>query len=124
MAGISVDELSDLISQEIEMYSEEVEDSINKACDMVSKELMQNIREDSPAGQGDYKKGWARKKLKYSRVVYNKNKPWLTHLLEHGHAKRGGGRVKGTEHIKKNADRAIEKFEDLCVDIISEGLRL
>jgi len=124
MVNIDIDDLSDFITQEIQMYSDEVEDSVNKAVDVVTKKLLQDIREDSPSRTDNYKKGWTRKKLKNSRVVYNKNKPWLTHLVEFGHGKRGGERVDGKAHIMKNADRAKERFEDLCVSIVSEGLRL
>ena len=32
-------------------------------------------------------------------TLYNAKVPGLPHLLEHGHAKRGGGRVSGRVHI-------------------------
>lgn len=34
-----------------------------------------------------------------SAVIYNKKQPGLAHLLEHGHAKVGGGRTRALEHV-------------------------
>lgn len=43
----------------------------------------------------------------------------IAHLLEHGHAKRGGGRVAGREHIAP----AEEKGNRELVQKIERGLR-
>ena len=66
---------------------------------------------DSPVKTGRYKKGWKVKTeyedaFKKSCRVYNSKRPQLTHLLEFGHAKRGGGRTKAYPHIKKNEQKA------------------
>ena len=37
--------------------------------------------------------------------------PGLPHLLEYGHAKRGGGRVPGRAHIKPVEDKITKDFE-------------
>lgn len=43
-------------------------------------------------------------------TIYS-TKPGLPHLLEYGHAKRGGGRVGGREHIKPVEDALVRDFE-------------
>ncbi len=110
------------IVRELTTYTKEVRENINEAANRVTKELLSDIREDSPVRTGgpkSYKRGWQRKKLKYHYVVYNKNKPYITHILENG-----GKHSRAFPHIKKNAERAVLNYEDMCVAIVSEGVRL
>lgn len=67
-------------------------------------------------GTGRYAAGWANKRKQIAPhvwvgTVYNKDVPGLPHLLEKGHAKVGGGRVAGREHIATAADAAFDDFE-------------
>jgi hypothetical protein len=84
--------------------------------------MAKDLRETSPKDTGEYAKGWAyRQEAPGSYRVYNKKKPQLTHLLEHGHAKRGGGRVEGRPHIKPAVDRHIPQFEKKVHTIVERG---
>lgn len=64
-------------------------------------------------GGGGYAKGWRskfeKKRLGSGSVIYNE-KPGLPHLLENGHAKRGGGRVAGRSHIAPVEEKLVEEF--------------
>jgi hypothetical protein len=52
-------------------------------------------------------------------VVYSKNRYQIAHLLEHGHAKRGGGRVAAIPHIAP----VEQAGEQTLLQEIERGLR-
>ncbi len=104
-------------------YSTEVTQEVKKTCKDVSKEMTEAIRQDSKNlfdGTGKYAKGW-RSKVEYEDrdnirlTTYNATNYQLTHLLEFGHAKTGGGRVEGRPHISTNEEKAkkelVERIE-------------
>ena len=67
---------------------------------------------------GAYAKSWAVKKTKENShslemTVHSKNRYQLAHLLEKGHAKRGGGRVAGKPHISPAEESGVQLFEKL-----------
>ena len=77
--------------------------------------MTQNAQ-SSFSGTGKYAAGWTSqaKEGRYSSqgIIYNRAKPGLPHLLEHGHAKRGGGRTDGKEHIAPVEQEVIKSFEE------------
>jgi hypothetical protein len=66
---------------------------------MLGKKLAKELKEKSPKRTGKYAKGWrstVRKESAVGAEVVVHNKIYrLTHLLEKGHAKRGGGKSRG-----------------------------
>jgi hypothetical protein len=122
MAVIKVDELAGEIVLAIQAYTEDVSEAIDQAARDTAKAMAQDLRETSPKDTGEYAKGWTyRKEAPGSYRVYNKKKPQLTHLLEHGHAKAGGGRVEGIPHIKPAQDRYVPEFEKKVQQILERG---
>lgn len=115
MAGIPVSGLADAIVQELAAYRQEVTDGLKQEVKAAAKECREDIRQNSPVLTGRYRKGW-QDKVAYEGdedirvIVRNRTDYQLTHLLEHGHAKAGGGRVEGRPHIGPAERRAEEKL--------------
>ena len=54
-------------------------------------------------------------------TVYSRNRYWLAHLLEFGHAKRGGGRVSGRAHIAPAEALGIRQLEEEIERSLKDG---
>jgi len=116
MARTPIDRLDAVIKQTLEEYAEGVQTSVSDATRSVAKAGAAAVRAASGAfgGTGKYRKGWTYKvetrRLYSTGVIYNRT-PGLPHLLENGHAKRGGGRVDGQVHIKPVEEEIVQQFE-------------
>lgn len=76
------------------------------------------INSSAPVRTGRYAKSWAVKTTAESsqslgQTVYSPSCYMLSHLLEKGHAKRGGGRVRAIPHIAPAEKMGIEMLEGL-----------
>ena len=122
---VSIDELAVEITQAIADYTEDVAAAIEAEVEVTSQVIVEEIRANSPRKTGDYAKGWTRRKSQQpgsiSYTIHNRSKPQLTHLLEHGHAKRNGGRVEGRPHIGPAVDKHIPAMERRIERIIERG---
>lgn len=118
--NVSADDLGTALADILAQYSGDVHEKVKEAIDKTADELVTSLEADSPdSGQArrkKYRKGWAKKVMyeneREKRVtVHNKTAYQLTHLLENGHAKRGGnGRTAAIVHIKPNEEKANEKL--------------
>lgn len=99
--------------RELDTYSDEVREQLQEVVPEVMKEAQKRLRSSSPKRTGGYAKGWKVKtentRIGVTSVLYNAEKPGLTHLLENGHPKTGGGRVEGIPHIKPVEEWATEE---------------
>ena len=122
---VTIDQLATEITRAVAQYTEDVASAIEKEVDDTAKAVQADIKAGSPVRTGEYKKGWTRKKSRkggsVTQTIYNKNKPQPTHLLEHGHAKRGGGRVEGKPHIEPAYDKHVPAMERRIEQIIKDG---
>ena len=97
---------------------EELPKAVSKSVQLGRRRIRENVAALGGWGvrTGRYVGGWATRRKKagreWSGVVYNKDVPGLAHLLEKGHAKVGGGRVAGREHIAPAAEDAFSDFEE------------
>lgn len=110
--------LSNEIAKILSEYSSEVEQGLEKAKQDVARKGAEELRKTSPKKTGEYAKGWTTRKDGNARIIYNKTKPQLTHLLEKGHAKRGGGRVAGIPHIRPVEEKVIDDFVERVEKVI------
>ena len=114
--AIPIDGLAEAVAQELREYSAEVAEDLKTSVRSASKACVATLKQTSPKDTGGYADGWkARKAYENSSElrmeVHNSTHHQLTHLLEDGHAKVGGGRVSGKPHIQPAADQAAELLE-------------
>ncbi|WP_144561682.1 HK97 gp10 family phage protein [Bacillus mycoides] len=98
------------IARELKRYANVLEEDIDKAGDEVSDNLVNYLQQHSPKRTGKYRKGWRKKKEGKKYIVHNATRYQLTHLLEKGHAKKGGGRVPAKVHIAPGEEIAINDY--------------
>lgn len=121
----NLDNLARDIMGQFADWTDQVEKSVDDKVEQTAKSLRDDIEAHSPRKTGDYAKGWVVKPRRVGGqkklVVYNKDHYRLTHLLEKGHAKRGGGRVAGIPHIAPAADRHIKDLVSGIQQIVRNG---
>lgn len=111
----------------LEGYVKEVDETMKEVLPKIGKDTVKELKTSSPKLTGRYAKGW-KQKVEADGVngtkltVYNADAYQLTHLLENGHASRGGGFVSGRPHIKPAQDKAEKKaIEEITKAIESYG---
>ena len=103
--------LTDNIANQLGIYARETKEKIDERSLIIAKKAIKMLEEKSPKKTGEYSKSWKIKQDKGKTIIFNKQGS-LTHLLEHGHAKRGGGRVREFVHIKPVEDYVIKEVTD------------
>lgn len=116
MSSIKPEDMSNEIKNILEEYKDIVVEDLKKAVKETAKEVKKDIVSNAPIRTGKYKKSWTVSKVsetsrKIQLVVRSKDRYQLTHLLEKGHAKRGGGRVEAISHIEKASKRGEQILE-------------
>lgn len=112
---ITIDQMDDAIMEELEKYADLASDDLKEAVKETAASVKKDIQANAPVDTGKYKKSWAVKNVhedseSIDLVVYSKNRYQIAHLLEHGHAKRNGGRVAAQPHIAAAEERGNETF--------------
>ena len=115
---MNVEDLQEQVEALLEQYGKQCSNVVNEAVHEVSSEALKKLKKESPKRTGLYAKGWKVKKNddKFSAndVLYGKEASTyaIAHLLEHGHAKRNGGRTAPIPHIKNVEEWAQKELVD------------
>ncbi|MED3540657.1 HK97 gp10 family phage protein [Bacillus toyonensis] len=97
------------LARELQRYANVVEEELLTAQEKVADVAVEKLKQGSPKKTGAYRKGW-RKKKEGNGVVLHNTQGQLTHLLENGHAKVGGGRVPAQVHIRPVEEYIIDEL--------------
>lgn len=114
---VSIDNMADEIMKGLTEYADLVAVDMKSAVKKASTTAKNEIKENAPVRTGAYAKSWATKTTKETSdslemTVYSSNRYQLAHLLEHGHANRGGGRTKAIPHIAPAEETAINQLQE------------
>ena len=123
---VSIGNMADAIMRELNEYADATADGVKSAVKKAAKTVKSEIQSGAPVRTGAYKKSWATKNTAESShrleiTVYSRNRYQLAHLLEHGHAKRGGGRVAARPHIASAEQSGMEQLEQEITRCIRNG---
>lgn len=127
---VTIDGFATAINEVFEEYTQLTQEQIDKAAASTARKLAKDISARASStfgGTGRYAASWRSKEDKEKSTRLNKayvvyaDEPgrFLSHLLEKGHAKRGGGRVAGRPHIAPAAEAA----KDTLIQEIEKQLR-
>lgn len=119
---ITASQLPDVIKSILEEYADDITRNIPEITERIGKEGVKAVKTEArqkfktqKKKPYRYAKGWRsyteHQRMKTTVIIYNASVPGLPHLLEHGHAKRNGGRVPGKLHIEPVEKNLIEKYE-------------
>ena len=113
----TIDNLAKTIMEGLQEYADVASADVKTAVRKAGKNVKAEISANAPKRTGAYAKSWAVKTQKETAnslemVVHSKNRYQIAHLLEHGHAKRGGGRVAGIPHIAPAEEKAVKQLEE------------
>lgn len=118
MGRASADRFAADVQKILSEYAGSVKENLDEVTKAVAKKGAQAVRRAAAGavgGSGKYARGWTSKvevgRLGVSGVIYNKT-PGLPHLLEYGHANRGGGRTPGRPHIASAEEQIVREFEE------------
>ena len=121
---VKIEGLAEAVNEQLTEYSSLSAEVVKRAVRKAGNSVRKDIGASAPRKTGRYAESWRTKKTKETSTelqvtVYSPTRYMLAHLLEHGHAKRGGGRVRAIPHIAP-AEEAAEK--ELLKDI-ERGLK-
>ena len=112
---VDIGHLADAVMDGLREYADLATDSMKTAVTKAGKTVRKEVSANAPRRTGTYAKSWRTRKTRESSnvlevTVYSPKRYMLAHLVEKGHAKRGGGRVAGKPHIAPAEQHGIEQL--------------
>lgn len=126
-SNIRIDQLADEITRAVKEYTEDVSRAVEKKVDSTADKVLEEVKASHPYTDrtGEYTKGFKKTKQdehgKTKRIIWNRKHYRRVHLLEFGHAKRGGGRVRAYPHLRPAYEKHGAKLPDHIERIIRNG---
>ena len=113
---VKIDQMAHVIMEGLQEYADLATDDMKAAVKKAGDEAKKDVQAGAPVKSGKYKKSWTVKTTKENSnslevTVHSRNRYQIAHLLEFGHAKRGGGRVRAFPHIAPAEQKAAELLE-------------
>ena len=124
---VTIDELADAVADIMADVKDICAEQLKETVIQAGKDTAKEIKATAPKKTGKYAKSWRSRTTKETAdglqvTVYSPSRYMLAHLLEFGHAKRGGGRVEGIEHIGPAGDKVLGKAEEKLARSITHEL--
>ena len=113
---VKIDNMAAEIMKGLDEYAKLTTSDLKSAVRQAGTNVKKDIQANAPKKTGAYSKSWSVKATKETSnslelTVYSPKKYQLAHLLEFGHAKRGGGRTKAQPHIAPAEEAAVKQLE-------------
>lgn len=130
MSTIQPEQLAKEVERILQDFIGVTEDAASMGVIDTANDVVSELHNAHPPGSGKYgswdayNADWDRQKVSasgkgvYSVTVYNKKHYQLAHLLEKGHALKGGGRTRAFPHIAPVA----EKAQDMLLQNIRKNI--
>lgn len=123
---VSIDRLADAVMEGLNDYADLAASDMKAAVRKAGTTVRKQIQSTAPSRTGAYAKSWTVKTERETSnslelIVHSRNRYQLAHLLEFGHAKRGGGRVAAMPHIAAAEEAGVEELEAAIERSLSHG---
>lgn len=115
--NVSIDDLADAVIDALDDVKNVSITEMKKGVKKAGQNIAKDIKATAPVKTGRYAKSWTSSVTseyadRIQVTVHSVGRYMLAHLLEHGHAKRGGGRVRAIPHIEPATEKNMAELTD------------
>jgi hypothetical protein len=114
--AVTIDQMAGELMKIMDEVRETSADELKKSIRQAGKDIASEIKQTAPRETGKYASSWRSSVVSEGAesiqvTVYSPNRYQIAHLLEHGHAKRNGGRVRAIPHIEPAEEKIMGQME-------------